>query len=487
MGTNGLTPNTDVDPTYLRQVQLEIDMVGLGKDRYWAKTDKNINKGRGTGTGTGRYLVQQVIGPLSEGIKAFVEDTYSGRPGPRAIAAKLIKDMSPEVVAYLTVRTLINRLMHTPNVPMVGLASTIASAIETEERFSAFVKEAPSLFRFLSEKLKNNAASEEHARAALIYAMGDQDIPWNSWTRTERIHLGMKMIELCQEQTGIIEFSEQQITFSGKYKTQYHVNFTPKVDEWIKHSLIRGADFHPTYLPTIIPPKPWASLQGGGYHSNAVRPLKLVRQGRKEHRKLLEKADLSKVYVAVNAIQNTPWQINTAVLGVMKELTRTNSGIAGTVPYEDIPIPPKPHDIDTNEVALREWKWAARDSHIENVKRRVDRAAQQQLMDVAERFKDEPVIYFPHNLDFRGRIYPIPRVLHPQGSDKVKALLRFAEGKPLGEDGVRWLAIHGANCFGIDKVPFKERVEWVMEHEFEIWKCAMEPLDSLWLLIAAKN
>jgi DNA-directed RNA polymerase len=32
----------------------------------------------------------------------------------------------------------------------------------------------------------------------------------------------------------------------------------------------------------------------------------------------------------------------------------------------------------------------------------------------------------------------------------MKALLRFANGKPLGEHGAHWLAMHGANVAGND-------------------------------------
>ncbi|QWK78588.1 DNA-directed RNA polymerase [Ochrobactrum sp. BTU1] len=480
---NALTPiqgAVELDPAYLRQIDLEIEMVGLGKDRYWARTKKDIEKDRGAGTQTGRYLVQQVIGPLAGGIKLFVDDAYSGRPGPRAVAAKLIKDMDFEVVAYLAVRALISRLLFKPNVPMLGLARLIGNSIEAEARFASFEATAPALYNTIDRNLTKTGATPSHKALVLKYAMGKNDLPWDSWTRTDCIHLGMKLIELCQEYSGIIEFAEQQVTFSGAYKSQYLVNFTPKVDEWVKQSLVKGADFHPLYLPTIIRPKPWTSLEGGGYYSNAVKPLRLVRGMRKAHRKLLEEADLSTVFAGVNAIQETPWQINTSVLDVMQQLAKTNSSIAGMVPEDDLKLPDKPHDIETNEEALRTWKWAARDVHVANIRLRNDRLKQEQLLDLAERFRNENAVYFPHTLDFRGRAYPVPQALNPQGSDPVKALLRFTEGKPLGEHGKRWLAIHGANCFGVDKVPFEDRVAWVHENSYEIWKCAMEPLDSLW-------
>src|SRR3546814_16925389 len=78
---------------------------------------------------------------------------------------------------------------------------------------------------------------------------------------------------------------------------------------------------------------------------------------------------------------------------------------------------------------------------------------------VARKFAPEDAVYFPHELDFRGRVYPIPVFgPSPQGSDFQKALIEFADGMPLGEEGRRWLLIHIANLFGVDKVPFDDQI-----------------------------
>src|SRR5690606_19831159 len=53
-----------------------------------------------------------------------------------------------------------------------------------------------------------------------------------------------------------------------------------------------------------------------------------------------------------------------------------------------------------------------------------------------------------YNVDFRGRIYPSSETLSPQGSDLRRALLTFAEGRPMGPHGARALANHGAVLFG---------------------------------------
>jgi DNA-directed RNA polymerase, mitochondrial len=71
-------------------------------------------------------------------------------------------------------------------------------------------------------------------------------------------------------------------------------------------------------------------------------------------------------------------------------------------------------------------------------------------MHARNQFRDE-VFYIPHNMDFRGRVYPIPPYLTHLGSDLSRALLLFGEKKPLGKDGLRWLKVHLANIYGNNK------------------------------------
>lgn len=79
-------------------------------------------------------------------------------------------------------------------------------------------------------------------------------------------------------------------------------------------------------------------------------------------------------------------------------------------------------------------------------------------INIANKFIND-VIYFPHRFDSRGRIYPIPVGLHPQGSDAIKALLHYRDGHKLNNIGINWSWSYLASLFGDDKLPFSDRVE----------------------------
>src|SRR5882762_228911 len=85
--------------------------------------------------------------------------------------------------------------------------------------------------------------------------------------------------------------------------------------------------------------------------------------------------------------------------------------------------------------------------------------------------------YLPHNLDFRGRAYPIPPNLNHIGDDLSRGLLIFGETKPLGERGLRWLKIHLANLYGFDKGNFDEREKFVAQNLDDIYDSAENPLE----------
>jgi DNA-directed RNA polymerase, mitochondrial len=85
--------------------------------------------------------------------------------------------------------------------------------------------------------------------------------------------------------------------------------------------------------------------------------------------------------------------------------------------------------------------------------------------------------YLPHNMDFRGRAYPIPPHLNHISDDLCRGLLLFAEARPLGERGLRWLKIHLANLCGFDKGSFDERVKFVEDHLTDIYDSAERPLE----------
>lgn len=184
---------------------------------------------------------------------------------------------------------------------------------------------------------------------------------------------------------------------------------------------------------------------------------------------------------AVNLIQDTPWAINTWVLDIMREAWVSGDLLGGLPsPYDD-PVPARQEDAAWEAMSKEEkanWKYELSKVHETNAKAQAKRKAFLSKLEIAESLRDRSAIFFPHFLDFRGRIYPMPQDLNPQGDDIARALLMFAEGKPLGTRGLYWLAIRLANTYGMDKLTMAQRIDWVSDNHILIVDSAENPLDG---------
>lgn len=186
---------------------------------------------------------------------------------------------------------------------------------------------------------------------------------------------------------------------------------------------------------------------------------------------------------AVNAVQETPWRVNTWVLDVLSEAYNSGSEIGG-IPYHD--NQPIPRRTDEEWAAMTDeeksiWKAKVSALHGENARMEAKRLGFVSKVSIAGQMRDQERMWFPHFLDFRLRMYPIPADLTPQSDDVSKGLLEFAEGKPLGEDGLYWLGVRLASNYGHDKLSFVDRYAWSVEHSEQIFETADNPLDgSLW-------
>jgi len=133
-----------------------------------------------------------------------------------------------------------------------------------------------------------------------------------------------------------------------------------------------------------------------------------------------------------------------------------------------------------------DWKRRATVMYSDNVRKKTKRIQFSQLMWMTRKFKDEKAFYFPHTVDFRGRMYANTAFLNPQGEDSARGLLEFSKGKPMGISGLPWLQVHLANCYGYDKVSLEDRVEWTLLHEKEILDIGKNPLSENWWMDADK-
>jgi DNA-directed RNA polymerase len=255
---------------------------------------------------------------------------------------------------------------------------------------------------------------------------------------------------------------------------------------WLEQAHNRCELMAPMHLPMIVEPKAWSSPFNGGYLSQRVSLLKVRNEA---YLSELTECEMPAVYAALNAMQSTRWRINRGILAALKSVWDAGLSLGELPPRDSLPVPTPPQaDFDVakeqrteeQQARIKAWKAEANKVYSENMRLESKRVSLTQKLWVAEKFEQYDAIYFPHVMDWRGRAYPVPATLSPQGDDAAKAMLEFADGKPLGDNGAYWLAVHGANCFGVDKVAFEERTKWVHDNALAIVDSAMDPLANRW-------
>lgn len=233
-------------------------------------------------------------------------------------------------------------------------------------------------------------------------------------------------------------------------------------------------------LPMIVKPRPWTGFREGGFLEHHIPVVRI--QGGLERRYAItasDNGDMDQTFGGLTVLGKTPWQINRPVFETMLEAWNTGEAIAKIPPLNpNVEPPPEPSKTLVDYPAQR-LNWLKQLKTIENLKSglRSVRCYQNFQLEIARAYIDE-TFYFPHNLDFRGRAYPISPLFNHMCSDNVRGLLIFAEGKELGEAGLRWLKIHLANVYGFDKASFAERENFATDHLSDIYDSVESPLNG---------
>lgn len=480
-----------MDPKHLEmmdeQIALEQEMLSQGVANYRKREAAAQEKGREAKTDYGKRLMSSMHTPTRERILEWIDVAENGatKGGPKPTALKYLKRFDPDLLVALTLRTLLDSVSRSMNYGTV--ATRLGTYLETEERLGAFEKERAGLFKHIRKGMDKRGAGEAWQRTVLLHSKGKHGVEDNKWPLTDKLHVGKLLIELCIEATR--GFTRENVrTGPRACDRRVILKLSDELLDACRRVSARFEVLSPSWMPTIVPPRPWTNPRSGGYWYS--ERLALVKDNRWTYREELmgRIEEMQEVYEAINTVQETPWQVNKRVLDVLENIWEAHGGdLASLPPADDIPLPSTASIIEGDDESLLSWKRAASKVYEANVKLVSKRLMLVRTLSLARRFADYDSIWFPMQFDFRGRMYAVPKFLQPQGDDVAKSLLTFAEGKPIEDStAAGWLAVHGANVYGFDKASFDERIEWVEEHHDAIMFAAADPLSAKWWMDADK-
>jgi DNA-directed RNA polymerase len=222
----------------------------------------------------------------------------------------------------------------------------------------------------------------------------------------------------------------------------------------VADAIVRSIATHPYLTPLLNPPEPWTGFRDGVLAKGRWTAPPLIRG----HHPSIENAaryrigtgQMQPVLDAVNSLQSVPFAINEPVLKFMSL-------------REELRLPELLPAVDPGASSGKKWQHRRKQAEI-----RSQLSSWELTMAAADFLVQQERFYVPLNIDFRGRLYPLP-FFNFTREDRVRALFLFADGLPIGEEGLLWLKAHVAarangNTWSDTKRPsrlnFNERIAW---------------------------
>lgn len=505
-------------PMWETQVNLERGMMRDGANKVRDRVIKAEQRGQLTRLSPVRNLVDDWLPGVADGIKAWLRAVEGSKGGPKPLAYSYVKGIDPFVSGLIALRAILDGI-HLDNRSLVVVAKAIGLTVEHEQKIRLWEAEEPKLFWAIQDEQQTNRATATHRRRVNINRFNHLnetkqiDIAWTPWSGETHFRVGVTLIDVVIRKTGWFETQQdpEHVFKKGQFSNRPQIMLAPKagMKEWLGETVDRMEMTSPDYKPTVMPPKRWTGTRDGGYWTPYVKVPRLVRfkahqESQKEHAAdEYDALDMPATYEAIHLLQETEWRVNKKVLEVALWAARQTPPVGKLPQLSDEDLPTKtPRMIERREYEraykelhgakvmvpamdqqtkdeIARWKRAASPVYRRNAKRASRAGSLKTTLLIAQEFADYDTIYFPHMLDFRGRMYPIANYLQPQGGDLARGLLLFGEGLPITLDngGAGWLAIQLASCWGkdtasgvdVEKLSFEERIDWVEEHE-DLWR-----------------
>lgn len=464
----------------LNQQKLNADMSEIGKGRYRNKIESAKAREVEGETKYGQRLMRGALPLLTKAI----QDSYKTWKKPKTKARwqiDIVESKAP-VVAFIAIKAVIDSI--TLRKPMSSVAAFVGARVEDEIRCSFLVRNNPKgegIILGAKRKRGGLGNTRRHIRRSMLHETDKGLMPeWEGWRQRDRLSCGLNLVEILRVSTGLIEYIYVQDGKRKKKSPTRYVTATKETLQWIEDYNTDRELLEPFWLPSVELPTPWQSVWEGGYSSSDTYLPKLpfIKSTNMDYIRSI-KGKLEEPMEACNLIQNTPWMVNENVYKVMDWAWKNNVQVGELPSREDEELPDIPSDFHDNPDSNTTWRRIAAGIYGRNLSTRSKRLLTSKTLYVAEKLKGNRFFY-PSNCDFRGRVYNVPAFLGVQGTDMSRGLLQFYRScKIKNEKDARWLAIHGANTFGNDKVSLDERIKWAYDFGKIAIDIAQNPTEHL--------
>ena len=436
-----------------KQLELEQSISNISAYNKISKQNKNIERGNESSNYYARNIMEAKLEELSKAIATHVYNSLAGKVGVKAVSAIYLSQFPDlDVVSFIAFKVLIDNVSQTKTTTATALK--IGQMLEDELRFTAFEEQDPKHFKNIIRHTKDTN-HEGYKKRLMVYHMNKKGHKFEPWTRGNKLRVGLKLIEIISIQLGMVKIVNRR---QGKTMTSFVV-FTEVYMKYINQGRSNRIAAFPIYLPLLDKPREWTSINDGGYYTERLK-TRAIKTSNPDYLKRLRETDLTTSLKALSLASHTEWGVNQFVLETLEYCWEERIEVGSLIDRELAELPTKPLDINTNKEARKEWRYLASLIHDMNAQNMVKRYQILSMIDTAKRYVGEK-FYHVYQFDFTGRMYPLTAHFHPQGNDIARGLHIFSVGSPINtKQDLNWLAIAGANHWGLNKHTYEERLEW---------------------------
>jgi DNA-directed RNA polymerase len=429
--------------------------------------------------------------------------------------APYILMLPPEKQAMITLNTVVNELLRKRNlVTTVELVKKIGAAIEVEVQLDK-TKQASHQWHVsvLRTALKSNSGM---LLMKLKKLLGSTE----GWPEDGQVIIGSELVRLMLETSKTRGSGEAAFTHEIRYGNDIKQGLISMEKQLFKDMTANDVFSLPRHLPMLVAPRVWDNKKK---NSSCFLRLdcSLVRTNSKQQSAAVRRANMTPLLDCINYLGSIGWRINDSMYEVVTACWEQDMQIGELPAREDHPLPSKDEayrrpyrpnlamfkktskmsnaEYDTRLEQYKKilaehpdendpyWSTPGFDENyfnklskhvgMKNADLKSLRCDLEIKLSIAKRYIGEK-FYFPYNIDFRGRAYPVPPNLNHIGSDMCRGLLKFDKAMPLGPTGLNWLKIHLCNLFGNNKISQQDRITWADSNLHRIRASAADPLGS---------
>lgn len=452
-----------------RQFHREIEARQEAVNRLRERTRTAEDRCYASSTVYGSSFLNSGLEAITNEIATKLSHITRGWASDKAAAVMAIKDCDPAVLALITAKGILDvlgqRKLEKPT--YAAVTYHIGNLVFDQILLDQFCAKHKDLFE--------SAHSTIHAHKGYSYrvqryraAMRKHGIQAARWPTSVKVLVGGWLMDRLAAATGWIT---TRVVRSSAHKSQTLVVYQPEFLRMKEALMERAEAFAACLWPMLCEPNDWTQDSSGGYLTNELRRLtSLVRSSIPKKRCLLLRE--SRALAMLNRLQRVPYRINSRVLEIANFCMERRISVGKFRAEEPTPPPPKPEPWETapdeEKLAYRRARTQIEDKNSALAQKNYRTA---EAVFVANKYKQE-VFWIPWSFDFRGRCYPIPTSLSPQGTDFDKSLIYFQEEGPVNE---WWLAFQVATTYGLDKATMQDRIDWTRNNHDLIDLIASDP------------